>query len=51
MLVVMIFYYVISAFLVGLLLWNFIREKKNIDDMILYLLVLIPLILRLFRIK
>jgi uncharacterized membrane protein YbjE (DUF340 family) len=51
MLVVMIFYYVISAFLVGLLLWNFIREKKSIDDMILYLLVLIPLILRLFRIK
>lgn len=51
MLVVMIFYYVISAFLMGLLLWNFIREKKRIDDMILYLLVLIPLILRLFRIK
>lgn len=51
MLVIMIIYYVISAYIAVLLIWNFIREKKNIDDMILYLLVLIPLILRLFRIK
>ncbi len=51
MLVIMIIYYVISAYIAVLLIWNFIREKKSIDDMILYLLVLIPLILRLFRIK
>ena len=49
--VIMIFYYVISAYLVALLIWNFIREKKSIDNMLLYLLVLIPLVLRLFRIK
>lgn len=49
--VIMIFYYVISAYLVAMLIWNFIREKKSIDNMLLYLLVLIPLILRLFRIK
>lgn len=47
----MIFYYVICAYLAAMLIWNFIREKKSIDNMVLYLLILIPLILRLFRIK
>jgi hypothetical protein len=47
---IMIFYYVLSIFLIGLLFWNFIREKK-IEDVILYLLVLIPLILRVLRVK
>ncbi len=47
----MILYYVISAFILAMLIWNFIREKKNADDMLLYLLVMIPLVLRLFRIK
>jgi len=49
--IIMIFYYIISAYLAALLIWNFIREKKSIDNMLLYLLVLIPLILRLFRIR
>lgn len=48
---IMILYYVISAFILAMLIWNFIREKKNADDMLLYLLVMIPLVLRLFRIK
>ncbi len=48
---VMIFYYLISAFLVFLLAWNFFREKKNIEDMVLYLLVLVPLVLRILRVK
>lgn len=48
---VMIFYYLISACLVFLLAWNFVREKKNIEDMILYLIVLIPLVLRILRLK
>ncbi len=48
---VMIFYYLISAFLVFLLAWNFVREKKNIEDMVLYLLVLVPLVLRILRVK
>ncbi len=48
---IMIIYYVISAFLVCMLVWNFIREKKNVNDMFLYLLVLIPLVLRILRIK
>lgn len=47
----MIFYYAICAYLAAMLIWNFIREKKSIDNMLLYLIVLMPLILRLFRIK
>ena len=49
--IIMILYYVISAYLAAILIWNFIREKKNIENMLLYLLVLIPLLLRLFRIR
>ena len=47
----MILYYVICAYLAGMLLWNFIREKKSVNDMLLYLLVMIPLILRILRVK
>lgn len=51
MLVIMILYYIITAYIVAMLIWNFIREKKSVDDMLLYLIVLVPLVLRLFRIK
>jgi hypothetical protein len=47
----MIIYYVITAYIVGMLIWNFVKEKKNIDDMILYLVILVPLVLRLLRVK
>lgn len=47
----MILYYLIAAYIVGMLIWNLIREKKSVDDMLLYLIVLIPLVLRLFRVK
>jgi uncharacterized membrane protein YbjE (DUF340 family) len=50
-LVIMIAYYMLCAFLAGLLFWNFIRENKSKDDLVLYLLVMVPLILRLLRIK
>ncbi|MCP2620282.1 hypothetical protein NLC35_03470 [Candidatus Aminicenantes bacterium AC-334-K16] len=49
--VVMIIYYLICAYLAGILCWSFIKEKKSINNLILYLLVIIPLILRLLRIK
>jgi hypothetical protein len=49
--VIMIAYYAICIYLIGMLLWNFAREKKNADDMLLYLVVLIPLILRVLRVK
>ncbi len=49
--IIMWAYYGISAALAGLLLWNFVREKKSVDDLILYLIVLIPLVLRVLRVK
>ncbi|MCK5055466.1 MAG: hypothetical protein KAT34_02345 [Candidatus Aminicenantes bacterium] len=49
--IIMIFYYVICVFLAGMLIWNFIREKQNKEDMLLYLIVLIPVVLRIFRIR
>lgn len=49
--VIMIFYYVICVFLAVMLIWNFIREKQNKEDMLLYLIVLVPVVLRIFRIR
>lgn len=49
--VIMILYYAICAYIAGMLIWNFIREKKSVNDMLLYLLVLIPLVLRILRVK
>ncbi len=49
--IIMIVYYIISAFIAGMLIWNFIREKEDKEKMLLYLIVLIPLILRIFRIR
>lgn len=48
---IMIIYYLISAYILAILIWNFIKEKKSWDDMLLYLLVMIPLVLRILRIK
>jgi hypothetical protein len=49
--IIMIIYYLISAFIAVMLVWNFIREKENKQTMLLYLIVLIPFVLRLFRIR
>ena len=49
--IIMIIYYLITAYIVGMLIWNIIREKKSVDNMILYLVILVPLILRLLRVK
>ena len=49
--VIMILYYLICGYLAVILFWNFFKEKKSVNDMFLYLLVLIPLILRIVRIK
>lgn len=50
-LLIMILYYLITLCVLGLLIWNFIREKRSVNDMLLYLLVMIPLLLRLLRVK
>jgi uncharacterized membrane protein YbjE (DUF340 family) len=49
--IIMIAYYIITAFLLGLLAWNFVREKDRRGDLVLYLLVMLPLLLRLIRWK
>jgi hypothetical protein len=48
---IMIAYYVITAFILILVGWNFVREKKKPDDLVLYLLVMLPLLLRILRVK
>ena len=48
---IMIVYYVICLFIVGMLVWNFIREKDDRQMMLLYLVVLVPLVLRILRIN
>ena len=49
--VIMLAYYLLCAALLTLCGWNFVREKKSRDDLILYLLVMVPLVLRLLRWK
>ena len=48
---IMIVYYIISVFIAGMLVWNFIREKEDRQMMLLYLIVLIPFVLRILRIE
>ena len=49
--IIMIAYYLITAALLGLVVWNFVREKERRQDLVLYAIVMIPLILRLLRWK
>jgi len=49
--IIMIAYYVITAFLLALAAWNFVREKEKRQDLVLYLLIMIPLVVRLLRWK
>lgn len=51
MTVIMIVYYLITAFTAAMLIWNFLREKTDKQQMVLYLIVLTPLLLRIFRIR
>ncbi len=48
---IMIAYYLITALLLVLAAWNFVREKSDRQELVLYLLVMIPLVLRLLRWK
>ena len=49
--IVMIAYYLITVFVLAMLVWNFIRESSNKEHMLLYLVIMVPLVLRLFRVK
>lgn len=51
MTIVMFCYYLITALTAGLLVWIFLRESKDRETMVLCLIVLVPLLLRLLRLK
>jgi len=48
--VVTILYYLLVAYVVVLLVWNFVRSRKW-EEEVLYVIVLVPFLLRLFRLK
>lgn len=48
--IVTILYYLLTAYVAGLLVWSFIRRKKRQEE-ILTMIVLIPFLLRLLRLK
>jgi len=45
-----ILYYLLTAYIAGLIIWNLIKNK-NWQEEALYILVLMPFLLRLFRLK
>ncbi|HSA97431.1 MAG TPA: hypothetical protein VLJ16_15375 [Acidobacteriota bacterium] len=48
--VVTAIYYVMTAFIAVLIVWNFLK-RKNWQEEALYIIVLIPFLLRLLRLK
>ena len=48
--IVTILYYVLTAYGAVLLIWNFVKKKKWQEE-VLYIIVLIPFLLRLLRLK
>jgi hypothetical protein len=49
-LIITLLYYLLIAYIAGLIIWNMIRSKKWQEE-ILYLIILMPFILRLLRLK
>ena len=48
--IVTVLYYLLTGFIAALVIWNLIKCKKWQDE-ILYIIILIPFLLRLFRLK
>ncbi len=48
--VVTVLYYLLTAFVAVMLAWNFLR-RKNWQEEALYIIILIPFLLRLLRLK
>ena len=49
-LVIMIIYHIISAFVAFVLIWSIVKTK-DVQEAILYCIILIPFTLRVFHIK
>jgi uncharacterized membrane protein len=48
--IVTLLYYALTAYVAVLLVWNFLK-RKNWQEEALYIIVLIPFLLRLLRLK
>jgi hypothetical protein len=48
--VVSFLYYILVAFVAMLIVWNLLRSRKW-EEEVLYVIVLLPFLLRLFRLK
>jgi hypothetical protein len=48
--VITILYYLLVAYVAGLMIWNILKSKKWQEEA-LYVIVLIPFLLRLLRLK
>ena len=48
--IITIFYYVLAAFVAILMVWNLLKSRKWQEE-ILYIIVLLPFLLRLLRLK
>ncbi len=45
-----ILYYLLTAYIAFLIIWNLLKNKKWQEE-ILYIIILMPFLLRLFRLK
>jgi ABC-type spermidine/putrescine transport system permease subunit I len=50
MMIITILYYLLVAFAAGLMIWNLVRSRKWQEE-VLYMIVLLPFLLRLLRLK
>lgn len=48
--IITLLYYLLAAFIALLMIWNLIKSKKWQEEL-LYVIVLLPFLLRLFRLK
>ena len=48
--IVTILYYLMATFVAGLIVWNIFKTKKWQEE-VLYIVILIPFVLRVLRIK
>jgi len=48
--VITIFYYLLTGYIAFLIIWNLIKSKKWQEE-VLYIIILLPFLLRLFRLK
>ncbi len=48
--IITVLYYLMTAFVAVLVVWNFLK-RKNWQEEALYIIVLIPFLLRLLRLK